>query len=419
MILNDSILNKELQKIGKNLNLDSSEMAELVRKQIEGNFKRSISKRSKVTNPLYERLERDTTRVKPIAFNEAIENSAKKQIGDTQKKIENLKNPLPAKQKHLVEPLNKKLGDLEGHELGKFTSEYKDILQKIKHFSETATPSQIDKMITLIGEKISKLKENPAANRTLIREYTKIKTALESDLKTTPSGLSARKKYSELSADVNKIERNKLLNQFVAKDKYGEHKVAVDKLLDSVLSAPMSSVKSFKAQIKGTKSENTISAFIRKKYLGAAEEGLPTYHKSKEWIRTYGTKARELLTPEDYNRLINTKVYLSNRNKVEKAGKVINSTTNEKKQMVKNIAEYLGKEYDASIWAKIYATKNVLPFSKTILEKSKTRNMAYEVLEDAMTNPLTAKKLLQSLNPNDAKLVKSMLPTVILNELNM
>ena len=87
--------------------------------------------------------------------------------------------------------------------------------------------------------------------------------------------------------------------------------------------------------------------------------------------------------------------------------------------MVKNITEYLGKEYDASIWAKIYATKNIAPFAKTILEKSKTRNIAYEVLEDAMTNPVTAKRLLQSLNPNDAKLVKSMLPTVILNELNM
>jgi hypothetical protein len=426
MIKNDSILREHLEKIGKGLNLDEHELSEIVRGVIQKNLTKATKRRKKITDPLYEALEKDNTRVEPKAFKQTLDLTTKSQIGDTRKKLTKLKDVLPDANKDLITRLEKKLAALGEHSLISLSPEYKSISDRINHIKKTATPAQIDKMISLVGEKISKLKENPAANRTLIKKYNEIKLALEADLKNTAKGNLARSEFRKLSADVNKIENNKLLSKFTKKDKYGDYLHEPDKLLSTVLSSPISQVKAYKQQIKGTPAEKATSAFIRKKYLGAADEGLPTYASSRNWLKTYGVKAKELLTPEDYQKIIDNRVYLSNRNKVQTAGKVVNSTTTEKTKMLKNIGEYLGEEYGQGLFSKIaaYGSKKIIPYAGTTISdsiKAATikRNIAYDILEEAMTDPAVAKRLLQSLKPKDADLIKRILPITILNEINM
>lgn len=425
MTANDEILRRKLNNIGSESNPTPIEVGEAGRAVISKNLSKLEKAREKAASPLYAKLEESPNLYPTENLNSYTEQAIAKELGDIEKGLNKNKSLLPDKYKRLAEKSKTELIELE-KEVNKIITQvekeypglsfqakdqilnelmpgFRKKIAKISGLKEKITtlesgyyrPGHIDKAITEIGNNITELKRSAkGGNDSLIRHYTKQKKALEADLEATPEGLAHREVYREHSPEINKINRDRLLKKFVSKDEWDAYRVPADDLPRNIMSSPKASVANYMGQVKGTPAEKLTKAYFRDKYLDKAidfEGGLPTYDKSSRFLRERGHKLDAIYSPEELGVFKQINEYLKNRASVSRGNSTFGSATMPKQQLQEMVRGYLGSEVSQPLSLAKYVPW--LPFKNHIAGLTRP-NTTYNILEQALTNPIYAKSLL-------------------------
>jgi hypothetical protein len=425
MAANDEILRRKLNVIGDELNPAPIEVGEAGREVISKKLGKLEKAREKASSPLYAKLEESSNLYPTKNLNSYTEQAISKELGDIEKGLNKNKSLLPDKYKRLAEKSKTELTEFE-KEVNKIIVQLKqqypnlsfqakdqilnelmpgfrgkiskigDLKEKIATLeSGHYSPGHIDKAITEIGNNITELKRSAkGGNESLIRHFTKQKKALEADLEATPEGLAHRQVYREHSPEINKINRDRLLKKFVSKDEWDAYRVPVDDLPRNIMASPKASIANYMGQVKGTPAEKLTKAYFRDKYLDKGvdfEGGLPTYDKSSQFLRERGHKLDAIYSPEELGVFKQINEYLQNRASVSRGNSAFGSASTPKEQLQEMVRGYLGSE----ITRPLYLAKYVpgLPFKHNIASFTKP-NQAYNILEQALTDPVYARDLL-------------------------
>lgn len=425
MTTNDEILRRKLNNIGSESNPTPIEVGEAGRAVISKKLSKLEKAREKAASPLYGKLEESPNLYPTENLNSYTEQAIAKELGDIEKGLNRNKSLLPDKYKRLAEKSKTELTELE-KEVNKIIAQvekeypglsfqakdqilnelmpgFRKKIAKISGLKEKIAtlesghyrPGHIDKAITEIGNNITELKRSAkGGNDSLIRHYTKQKKALEADLEATPEGLAHREVYKEHSPEINKINRDRLLKKFVSKDEWDAYRVPADDLPRNIMSSPKASVANYMGQVKGTPAEKLTKAYFRDKYLDKAidfEGGLPTYDKSSRFLRERGHKLDAIYSPEELGVFKQINEYLKNRASVSRGNSTFGSATMPKQQLQEMVRGYLGSEVSQPLVLAKYVPG--LPFKNHIAGLTRP-NTTYNILEQALTDPIYAKSLL-------------------------
>jgi len=423
--LNDEILRNRLNEVGNKLNPTNVEVGEAGRQTVVDNLNKFKKTRKEQTAPLYEQLEKANETYPVKNLDKYTESAALKEVDDVEERLRKNKNILPFKYKKLADSAKKELSVLEKdispiikeidakypglsfkarekilHELvpglREKTLKIVDLKKEIGNLeSGNYKPVHIDNTIKRIGKKIKQIKRSDeGGDKALIRHFSNQKKALEADLQATPEGLVHRKAYKELSPDINKINRDKLLKKYVSKDEWGDYKTATDDLARHILQAPQESVGKYSKQIKDTDAEKLTKAYIRNMYLNKAadiEGALPSYDKSSNFLRQRINKLKEIYSPEELEEFNRVNKYLKNRATVASGNSRFGSATTPKAQLREMVTNYLGPEVQQPLKIAKYIPK--LPFKAEISNMTRL-NPNYNILQEFLTDPAYAQKVL-------------------------
>jgi len=422
---NDEILRKKLNNIGGESNPSPIEVGEAGRAVISKKLSKLEKAREKAASPLYGKLEESPNLYPTENLNSYTEQAIAKELGDIEKGLNKNKSLLPDKYKRLAEKPKAELIELE-KEVNKIIAQvekeypglsfqakdqilnelmpgFRKKIAKISGLKEKIatlesghySPGHIDKAITEIGNNITELKRSAkGGNDSLIRHHTKQKKALEADLEATPEGLAHREVYREHSLPIDQIKEDSLLSKFVSKDEWDAYKVPADYLARNIMSSPKASVANYMEQVKGTPAEKLTKAYFRDKYLNKAisEEGrLPTYDKSSHFLRERGHKLDAIYSPEELEVFKQINEYLKNKESVSRGNSAFGSATMPKQQLQEMVRAYLGSEVSQPLALAKYVPG--LPFKNHIAGLTRP-NTTYNILEQALTDPVYARDLL-------------------------
>jgi hypothetical protein len=423
MTANDEILRRKLNNIGSESNPTQIEVGEAGREVISKKLGKLEKAREKAASPLYRKLEESPNLYPTENLNSYTEQAIAKELGDIEKGLNKNKSLLPDKYKRIAEKSKTELTELE-KEVNKIMvqleqqypnlsfqakdqilnelmpgfrgkiSKISDLKEKIATLeSGHYSPGHIDKAITEIGNNITELKRSvKGGNESLIRHFTKQKKALEADLEATPEGLAHRQVYKEHSPEINKINRDRLLKKFVSKDEWDAYRVPVDDLPRNIMASPKASIANYMEQVKGTPAEELTKAYFRDMYLGKAiDHNLPTYDKSSQFLRERGHKLDAIYSPEELGVFEQINEYLKNRAEVARGNSAFGSATMPKEQLKERVRSYLGSEVTQPLSLAKYIPG--LPFKHNIAGFTR-RNPTYNILEQALTDPVYARDLL-------------------------
>lgn len=422
---NDTILRQQLNKIGNELVPYKEEVGTKTQSEIVKKYNKAIKQREQATKKLYEELEQSEKLYPVKNFENYTEAALKNEIGEAERTLIKNKNLLPNKYKSqisndrkeltkLTTDLNKEIQSVTKNisnpnekTLSLIIKDYESRKNKINNLQKRISklesgkyrPATIDNAITELGNKIGELKKSEkSGSKSLVRHIKNQKESLEKDLIATPEGLVARKTYAEYSKPVNEIERNKLLSKFVKKDEFNDFKYDPEKLIDNVNIAPAVNLRPYVENIKGTPAEQLNKAYYRDYFLqNAPETGLGTFASTK---RNFANKRKlfgNLYTPEEYKQFNKVYKYLQNRNEVATGNSKFGSATMPKTQVEKRVKPYLGE-----------TTEHPFGFIGRYLKLRPGPNKAYNVLEEALSDPVYANKLL-SMNNEEANVLKDLL----------
>ncbi len=425
MTTNDEILRRKLNNIGSESNPTPIEVGEAGREVISKKLSKLEKAREKAASPLYAKLEESPNLYPTENLNSYTEQAIAKELGDIEKGLNKNKSLLPDKYKRLAEKPKAELIELEKEVnkiivqvekeypglsfqakdqiLNELMPGFRKRIAKISGLKQKIatlesghySPGHIDKAITEIGNNITELKRSvKGGNDSLIRHNTQQKKALEADLEATPEGLAHRQVYREYSPEINKINRDRLLKKFVSKDEWDAYRVPVDDLARNIMSSPKASVANYMGQVKGTPAEKLTKAYFRDKYLDKAvdfEGGLPTYDKSSRFLRERGHKLDAIYSPEELGVFKQINEYLQNRSSVSRGNSTFGSATMPKQQLQEMVRGYLGSEVSQPLALAKYVPG--LPFKNHIAGLTRP-NTTYNILEQALTDPIYAKSLL-------------------------
>lgn len=429
--LNDAILRNKLNEIGNKLNPSNVELGEAGREVVVDNLNKLKKVRKEQTAPLYAQLEKSNELYPIENLNKYTDSAVLKEVDDLEEKLIKNKNILPVKYKKLIEKPKKELTELEKEidpivkqidekypglsfqakeqilselipGLREKTLKIVDLKTQISNL-ETGKykPVHIDNTIKRIGKKIKQVKRSDeGGDKALIRHFNNQKKALEADLQATPEGLAHRTAYKEYSPGINEINRDKLLKKYVSKDEWGKYKTAVDDLPRKILDAPQESVVNYSKQIKDTDAEKLTKAYIRNMYLNKAvdiEGGLPSYDKSSNFLRQKGKKLEGIYSPEELEEFKRVNQYLKNKAIVSSGNSKFGSATAPKGQLKDIVSKYLGPEIEQPLISKLYKYIPKAPF-KSVVSNLNRLNPNYNVLQEFLTDPVYAQKVL-SLEP--------------------
>lgn len=429
--LNDAILRNKLNEIGNKLNPSNVELGEAGREVVVDNLNKLKKVRKEQTAPLYAQLEKSNELYPIENLNKYTDSAVLKEVDDLEEKLRKNKNILPVKYKKLIEKPKKELAELEKEidpivkqidekypglsfqakeqilselipGLREKTLKIVDLKTQISNL-ETGKykPVHIDNTIKRIGKKIKQVKRSDeGGDKALIRHFNNQKKALEADLQATPEGLAHRTAYKEYSPGINEINRDKLLKKYVSKDEWGKYKTAVDDLPRKILDAPQESVVNYSKQIKDTDAEKLTKAYIRNMYLNKAvdiEGGLPSYDKSSNFLRQKGKKLEGIYSPEELEEFKRVNQYLKNKAIVSSGNSKFGSATAPKGQLKDIVSKYLGPEIEQPLISKLYKYIPKAPF-KSVVSNFNRLNPNYNVLQEFLTDPVYAQKVL-SLEP--------------------
>ena len=429
--LNDAILRNKLNEIGNKLNPSNVELGEAGREVVVNNLNKLKKVRKEQTTPLYAQLEKSNELYPVENLNKYTDSAILKEVDDLEEKLRKNKNILPVKYKKLIEKPKKELAELEKEidpivkqidekypglsfqakeqilselvpGLREKTLKIVDLKTQISNL-ETGKykPVHIDNTIKRIGKKIKQVKRSDeGGDKALIRHFNNQKKALEADLQATPEGLAHRTAYKEYSPGINEINRDKLLKKYVSKDEWGKYKTAVDDLPRQILDVPQESVVNYSKQIKDTDAEKLTKAYIRNMYLNKAvdiEGGLPSYDKSSNFLRQKGKKLEGIYSPEELEEFKRVNKYLKNKAIVSSGNSKFGSATAPKGQLKDIVSKYLGPEIEQPLISKLYKYIPKAPF-KSVVSNLNRLNPNYNVLQEFLTDPVYAQKVL-SLEP--------------------
>lgn len=422
---NDSIIRQNLNKIGSELSPYKEEVGTKTQAELVKKYNKQLKNREQATKKLYEELEASENLYPVKNFEDYTQQALKNEVGEIEKVLIKNKNILPSKYKSQISADKKELNEL----ISGLNDEVKSVTKSIANPNEKTLeivikdysvrknkidklrekisqlesgkyrPATIDNTITELGNKISEIKKSEkSGNKRLGYQIGKQKENLEKDLIATPEGLMARKKYAEYSKPVNEYERNKLISKFIKKDEFGEYKYDPEKLMDNVNIAPSVYVRPYVENIKGTPAEQLNKAYYRDYFLqNAPENGLGTFASTR---RNFANKRKlfgNLYTPEEYKQFSKVHRYLQNRNEVASGNSKFGSATMPKTQVEKRVKPYLGE-----------TTEHPFGFIGRYLKLRPGPNKAYNVLEEALTDPVYARELL-SRNNEEANTLKNLL----------
>lgn len=433
---NDNIIRQNLNKIGSELNPYKEEVGTITQAELVKKYNKQLKNREQATKKLYEELEASENLYPVKNFEDYTNQALKNEVGEIEKVLIKNKNILPSKYKSQINADKKELNDL----VTGLNDEVKSVTKSIANPNEKTLdivikdytvrknkidklrkkisqlesgkyrPATIDNTITELGNKISEIKKSEkSGNKRLGYQIGKQKENLEKDLIATPEGLKAREKYAEYSKPVNEFERNKLISKFVKKDEFGEYKYDPEKLMDNVNIASSVQVRPYVEQIKGTPAEQLNKAYYRDYFLqNAPENGLGTFASTR---RNFANKRKlfgNLYTPEEYKQFSKVHRYLQNRNEVATGNSKFGSATMPKTQVEKKVKPYLGE-----------TTEHPFGFIGRYLKLRPGPNKAYNVLEEALTDPVYARELLsrnnEELNTLKNLLQQKTLPVIAVN----
>lgn len=421
---NDAILRDKLNAIGNNLNPSAVEVGEAGRSKIQNTLKSAEAKRTAASAGLYENLEKSQNTYPVSNFENYTNNSIIAELGDIEKGLVKHKNILPTKYKKLAEKpkaelsklekelekevigLEKKYSNLNDQNkeqiLNPLVLSYNEKAIKIKALkTEIAAlesgqykPSHIDRAISEIGNNIIELKRSQkGGNKSLLRHFKKQKEEMRKDLNATPEGSAHRTVYSQHSKPVNDINRDKLLNKFVSKNEFDQHRVPVDDLARNIMQAPNKNIRNYMEHIKGHEAEDLTKAYVRDMYLGKAPDGaIPSYNTSNNFLRPKKEKLNAIYSPEELNTFDEVNSYLKNRAEVSKGNSAYGSATVPKSELQAKVQKYLG----SSTQQPLALLENIpgLPFKQWASKQFIRPNPNYGVLEEALIDPIFANSLL-------------------------
>lgn len=422
---NDEILRKKLDAIGNNLNPSAVEVGEAGRSKIQKTLNSLEAKRTKASSDLYKKLEESQNTYPVSNFENYTNNAIINELGDIEKGLIKHQNILPTKYKKLAEKHEVELSKLEkklNQPITRLDKEYPDLNvqakeqilnQLVPEFSNQALkmnalkaeiaalksgkyrPGHIDKAVSEIGNNIIALKRSEkGGNKSLIRHFKKQKEEMTKDLTMTPEGSAHRSVYSQHSKPINNITRDKLLKKFIDKNEFDQYRVHVDDLPRNIMKAPEQNIRNYMQHVKGSEAEALTKAYVRDMYLGKALEGsIPTYDKSNNFLRTRKEKMNAIYSPEELSNFDKINSYLKNRAEVAKGNSAYGSATTPKAELQAKVQKYLGPQtMEPLAWVKHVPA---LPFKDLASRQFIRPNPNYNVLQEALIDPMFARKLLE------------------------
>ncbi len=157
----------------------------------------------------------------------------------------------------------------------------------------------------------------------------------------------------------------------------------------------MESISLYNDIIGDAKTRNMTKAYLRDHFLNNLDEGLPTYSANK---RTYKNKEhvfKTIFSPEEQEMADKIHEYLKNRHKGTSKLAAIGSPTSGRSYTKKEITDYLGEKTHTPYTALgDLPIIRKLPFIPKRLKGITVPNKNYEILEQALTDPLYARELL-------------------------
>jgi len=239
---------KALKDLGSRANAE--EAGEAIRKSVAGQLEKHEKTRTKVTQPLYEKIESLEEGLNPSRTNALLEKELKTAKGPIRDTLERVQKELkPNIVSNSQDVFNEKV--LEMYRNKNFSPETLRLIQeqfpvKGKVFPK---PVEIDNTIKYVSDEIKKAYRS-GANK-LGKELEGIKSALEEDFKSLPEGLVHREKYAELSKPVSAIKEHRALGKIVEKGEYGKgYKLGAAEIPKEFVNTSVKSIRDSKDLLK-------------------------------------------------------------------------------------------------------------------------------------------------------------------------
>jgi hypothetical protein len=413
---NDAIYRSRLDDIGTQAPLTPENTGTHMRDEILYQLDKLKGIRKSETAPLYAALD-SSEKLYPVKyFSHYNKGALKKELGETKQTLNKTKSILFNAVKDKIKSKQTKLTNMRKSLLDEETAVSKKISnpsqttfeqaipdyskkkekitkleQEIQKEANNFTPGFIDKAITEIGNKSLEFKKSERrGSKNTIRHLENQKKALEDDLLSTMEGAEARRAYAEHSKPINEIEQDKFLQGMLKTDELGNFKLFPERVAKGLSNTSEESSRLLGRLLKDTEAGESVNNYLRSLFTSKAHpNGLPTASASKSHIRNYGKHHRNFMSPENQRLFEEIDAYLQNRALYASGNMVgVGSATAPRGMIEREVAGYIGKP-------------QLKRFPKYL--STARHNEAYTVLEDFLTDPVYAQKILNQTPRMDMK----------------
>lgn len=421
---NDIKLRDTLEKIG-NTGLEESVKGETIRVPFFDKFNRKKARRTRLTEPLYEELENIQTGLATPNSKALLEKEINISSPDHKAPLEkylkglsrNDRSPVDIKKIAKLEKdlklIDTNYKELGPHAIEKIKATLRNELEDLKS-AISPRPIQIENTIQELGDKVNSFNRKGESNAA--RRYGNIKKAYEEDLRENPIGLKHREEYRRLSKPINEIETSSLLKNFVKENKdiskMEGFVVSSEKIPNLILKADLPNTKILINKAKGNKE---ILSAIKGAYIdellktSTVSSGNFSYNQANKFLNNKFNKEKigVIFNNNEKKKMdyfLNT---LEKRNKIETQGKMSGSDSHQKfkvegsfAQSLRNLKEIAKeKSWDLTKWAANKVGGGIGKDATNAfvdLGKSLGINQYNTILEDALVNPNSFKKLMKN-----------------------
>ncbi len=356
---NDAKLLEALEGIGTT-RLPESVKGEAIRAPFIERFNKKITRRKKLTEPLYEELKAIQEGLDPINARMLLKEEMAVSGVDDKSMLEKFYKGLTRNDinpsdldkvkelKATIKNIDSKYQHLNPAAIKQLKAPLLEELNQIES-SLLPRPIQIENTIQNLGDRVNDSYRSGASNAA--NRYDKIKDAYTADLATNPTQLKHREEYKRLSKPINEIERSSLLHNFVKKNRDVsrlEGFVAPSEKIPSlILDADLSNTKILINNAKGNKETLDLikGAYIDKLLeTSKLNSGNFSYDKANKFLGNKYTKEKlsVVFNNKEKKKLDQFLDILKRRNQVETMGKGSGSDTHQKFKVGNEFNESLG-----------------------------------------------------------------------------
>lgn len=404
---NDAIYRSKLDGIGTQAPLTPENIGSYTRDEILAQLDKLKGIRKSESEPLYAAL-KTSEKLYPVKhFSHYNKEAIKGELGEAKKILtktkgilfEAVKDKIRSKQTKLTNlrkslmadenSVRKKISNPSKETFERTIPDYEKkqstitkLEQEIQKESNNFTANFIDKASTEIGNKILETrKSDRSGSNNIIRHLEEQKKALENDLLSTIEGAEARRTYAKHSKPINEIEQDEIFNNFIKTDEFGNYKNSPEKALKKISNSSNESARKYGRMLKDTEAGNANRRYLVDLFTEKTKPTqLPTAHKSRSHLKSYGKYHEGLMSPQEQQLFNEINEYLQNRATYASGNMTgVGSATAPRSMVTKDVEKYLGKPNLKRI-PKYFSTARP--------------NESYTVLEDFLTNPMYAQKIL-------------------------